>query len=312
MSRRIKVAAVIPVFNRKALTLQCLSNMERLDIDGIELKIFIVDDLSTDGTVEAVREQFPDVELIEGPGELWYTGAINAGIARALDWNPEYLLLMNDDQVFDQSALIRMVRTAEEIGNCVVGGLLLLWDTPHRVFQVSPVWRTIWGGWRHWQQQTVWTVPEMPWEVELVVGNCMLVPARAVRLHGPMNNDWLPNNGDAEFTPRLKRGGFKLVIDPRARVFCQPNEIPKSPRSMTWSERYRILWGDIRLKHNLRRRLYSYILGGPDPLRGLIAFFVFFLRYLLGINLEGAYALKIAERPLKESLKDKVVVNVER
>lgn len=307
MSRTIKVAAVIPVFNRKALTLQCLSNMRRLDLGGIELRIFIVDDRSVDGTVEAVRAAFPEVVVIEGQGDLWYTGAMNIGIRAALDWSPDYLLLMNDDQVFDDRALLQLVHTAEKFGNCVVGGLLLLWDQPHKVFQVSPMWRTVWGGWRHWQQQTIWTIPQSAWEVELIVGNCMLVPSEVVRNHGTMNERWLPNNGDAEFTPRLRRRGVRLVIEPKARVFCQPNEIPKSPRMMDWKERYRILWGDIRLKHNLRRRFYSYLLGGPDPVRGLIAFVIFFLRYALDRNLEGGYAMRIPEPPLRDLLRANVI-----
>ena len=76
---------------------------------------------------------------------------------------------------------------------------------------------------------------------------------------------------------------------------------------MDWKERYRILWGDIRLKHNLRRRFYSYLLGGPDPVRGLIAFVIFFLRYALDRNLEGAYAMRIPEPPLRDLLRANVI-----
>jgi hypothetical protein len=57
--------------------------------------------------------------------------------------------------------------------------LLLLWDEPHRLFQVSPIWDTLYGGWRYWEDQTVWTVPDRPWSVDIIVGNCVLVPAAA-------------------------------------------------------------------------------------------------------------------------------------
>ena len=311
MSRRVRVAAVIPVYNRRDLTLQCLRSMEKLVLDGIELNIFVVDDGSTDGTSESISQNFPYVTIVQGDGNLWYTGAINLGIATAMKSEPEYLLLMNDDQVYDQDALRLMVESAEHYSPCVVGGLLLSWEKPHSIFQVSPTWRTLWGGWRHWQQQTIWTVPESSWEVDLIVGNCMIVPADAVKRFGPMNEVLFPNSGDAEFTPRLKRNGFRLIIDPRVRVFCQPNEIPKSIALMSWKERYRYLWGDIRMKQNLRRRLYGWIHGGPDPFRGVIAFVIFFIRYLLGINLEGEYANRVTEAPLKETLRHRTIPKVE-
>jgi len=311
MSRRLKVAAVIPVYNRKDLTLQCLRSMERLVLKGIDLEIFIVDDGSTDGTSSSVSAEFPYVSIISGSGELWYTGAINLGIDAAMKAKPDYLLLMNDDQVYDQDALQFLVESAERNKPSVVGALLLRWDIPHRVFQVSPTWKTLWGGWRHWQQQTIWTIPDSCWEVDLIVGNCMLVPGDAVKRFGPMNESLFPNSGDAEFTPRLKRRGVKLIIDPRARAFCQPNDVPKSIREMSSAEVYRHLWGDIRMKQNLRRRLYGWICGGPDPLRGLIAFAIFFIRFLLGFNLEGSYGSRAAEPPLRETMRDSVIPKVE-
>jgi GT2 family glycosyltransferase len=311
MSPSVRVAAVIPVHNRKELTLQCLKSMGRLVLEGIELRICVVDDGSEDGTAEALRSEYPEVEIVQGDGNLWYTGAINAGIEKAFDWNPNYFLLMNDDQVFDADALRHLVGTAEAIGNCAVGGLLLLWDTPHRIFQVSPMWRMRWGGWRHWQNQTVWSIPDMPWEVDLIVGNCLLVPAEAIKAHGPMDAVRFPNYGDAELTPRLKRKGLRLVLEPRARVFCQPNNLPPSVERMTWSERYRHLWSDLRMTQNIRRRWRAWIAGAPDPLNGALAFLVFFMRYLLRRNLEGGYGHNCKEPELRTLIPSRKILKVE-
>ncbi len=310
MSPSVRVAAVIPVHNRKELTLQCLKSMRRLLLEGIELRIFVVDDGSTDGTSEALRNEYPEVEIVEGDGHLWYTGAINAGIKKAFDSDPDYFLLMNDDQVFDDGALHHLVGTAEAIGNCAVGGLLLLWDTPHRIFQVSPMWRIRWGGWRHWQKQTVWSIPDTPWEVDLIVGNCLLVPADAIKRHGPMDTVRFPNFGDAELTPRLKRKGLRLVLEPKARIFCQPNSLPPSVERMTWSERYRHLCSDLRMTQNIRRRWYAWIAGAPNPLSGAIAFIVFFLRHLIGRNLEGDYGSRCEEPELKSLLAERKILKV--
>ncbi len=299
---RIEVAAA--VHNRKQLTLQCLRSISRFRDDGMTVHSVIVDDGSTDGTADAIRSKFPDVEIVTGSGDLWYTEGTNTAIRAALSHDPDYVLLINDDQVFDADSLSFMVETARRHPRSVVGPLLLLWDTPHRLFQVSPVWNTLIGGWRHWHRQTVWTIPKRPWKVDIIVGNCVLVPAAAFREEGLMNSKRYPNFGDAEFTPRLKRKGWRLIIDPRARVFCQPNAIPPRVRKMGWRKLFNTLFLDLGNPHNLRRRFYANWDGAPSRLLGVIGYFFFLGRAALGVNYEAEPA---PEPPLAETFAEAVL-----
>ena len=283
----IRVEIVAPVHNRKALTLLCLQSLLRINSNGLDVGIVIVDDGSTDGTSDAIREQFPDVDIVNGDGELWFTEGTNVGVRRALERDPKYILLMNDDQVFDEDFLVTLVETAERNPRSVVGSLLLLWDMPHKVFQIAPVWSTWHGGWRHWQSQTVWTVPEKPWKVDLIVGNCLLVPAEAMRECGLMNSKRYPNFGDAEYTPRLRKAGWKLIIDPRSRVFCQPNTSPGRIRNMGFAKLFNALFVDLRSFQSLRRRFYACVDTAPTKWQGLAAFFIFLARAATGYNAES-------------------------
>ena len=124
----IRVAAVIPVFNRRETTLQGLRSLSRIDLTGIDLRIFVVDDASTDGTAEAISNTFPEVVIVRGTGNLHYAGGTNAGIVAAQAWHPNFFLLMNDDSVFHDQFLRRLLETARENPRSVVGALLLLWD----------------------------------------------------------------------------------------------------------------------------------------------------------------------------------------
>ncbi len=306
-AKTIRVEIVTPVHNRKQLTLRCLRSISKLDCPGIEIHTIVVDDGSTDGTGDAIRQRFPAVEVIRGDGNLWYTEGTNVGLKAALEHDPDYVLAINDDQIFDANALRFLVETAQKHPRSVVGALLLLWDAPHRVFQVSPKWVTASGGWRHWYQQTVWTVPEKPWHVELIVGNCVLIPARAIREEGVMNARRYPMFGDAEYTPRLRRRGWDLLVDPRARVFCQPNTIPPRVRRMSTREKIDALFLNLEHTQNLRRRFYAYWDGAPSKPAGVAAFFVFLLRVLLGKNTEGAWGRLQEEAPLSETYAELVV-----
>lgn len=280
----IHVEIVTPVHNRREITLQCLKSISRLNSEGLSIGVVVVDDGSTDGTGDAIRRDFPEVDVMHGDGSLWFTEGTNVAVRRALEKGPKYILQINDDQVFDADALRLAVETAERHPRAVVGSLLLLWDEPHRLFQTAPVWDTWAGGWRHSYSQTIWTIPARAWNVDIIVGNCVLVPVAAIKECGLMDSKRYPNFGDAEYTPRLKRAGWQLIIDPRSRVFCQPNTPPINVRSMGLRRKINDLFIDLGASHNLRRRLYGTLAGAPNRFLGLVAFGVFLLRAALKLG----------------------------
>lgn len=303
----LKIEIVIPVHNRRSETLRCLRSIGRAERNGFNLHTIVVDDGSTDGTADAVRTEFPDVEIVTGDGSLWYTAGTNRGLTAALKHDPDYILGANNDQVFDSQCIANMVDCAERHPRSVVGALLLDWETPHKLFQVSPQFELLGGGFRHWYKQTVWTVPAKPWRVELIVGNCVLYPAAAVREVGLMDEKKLVQYGDAEYTPRMLRRGWQLLIEPRARVFCKPNDPVSGFRNLTASEKVRQLLFAPTGPYSLRRRLYMNLGGARNPFVGLLAVPIFFVRLALGRNIEGRWALAQDERPLSETFASSVV-----
>ena len=306
--RKIKVSLVTPVFNRRDITVQCLRSLARISCENLEVQTIIVDDGSSDGTSEAVKSEFPHVEIIRGDGTLWYSEGTNVGVRLALENSPDYILTFNDDSVFDADFLEYMIETAEKHPKSIVGALLLLWDTPHKIFQTAPVYDVWSGGWRHWYQQTVWTVPKKAWKVDVIVGNCVLFPARVFTEQGFLDSARFPAFGDAEFTPRLKRKGWTLLIEPQARVFCQPNNLPPKVGEMSLRQKFDGLFINLTHTHNLRRRFYATVKGAPNRLQGIAAYLIFFIRVLLNRNVEKSdWHQRQTEKPLSEVFASSVV-----
>ena len=67
------IAALITCHNRKSKTIACLERLFQQALPlGVLLKVYLVDDGSTDGTAEAVREKFPSVSVISADGSLFW------------------------------------------------------------------------------------------------------------------------------------------------------------------------------------------------------------------------------------------------
>jgi GT2 family glycosyltransferase len=288
-----KIGLVIPVHNRREITLQGLRSLRRIKKSDLDVKIFLVDDGSTDGTSEAVAAEFPDVEIIPGDGSLHYAAGTNRGISAAMEWKAEFVVTMNDDSIFHEDFLIELIETAKRNPHSVVGSLLLLWDRPHLAFQVDPRWSVFSGGWVFPQGLTAFSVAEDPFEVACLVGNCVLFPAQAIEENGLMDEKRFPHGwGDAQYTVRMRKRGWKLLVDPRSKVWCEPNTYPQPLHQLSFGDRLRTLFLNQRHPANLKRQFDAIWYSAPNRISAIGAFAF----YVAGLGLK---ALKL--RPYSEN-----------
>jgi glycosyltransferase involved in cell wall biosynthesis/GT2 family glycosyltransferase len=268
----VRIAVAVAVHNRRAITIAWLDSLLASDLTGIDLRVVVVDDGSTDRTADALRERWPEIDLLTADGTLYYAKGTNRAIERTLEHDPDYVLVVNDDTLYAPDALVRLLRCAQRHPRSVVGPLLVSSTDPERVYQVFPRWHTRYGGWRHRHALRADEVPEETLDVELIVGNCVLVPAAAIREIGLMDETGVHNwVGDAEWTPRMRAAGWRLLIEPSALVTCHPHSPPESPLDGGATALLRALWEPLS-PYGLRRMWSNRVRSAPDPARGVIAF----------------------------------------
>ena len=88
-------AAVVLNWNGREETLRCLRSLRAAG--GLDLPVVCVDNGSIDGSVDAIRKAFPEVDLIEAGANLGYAGGNNLGIRRALEAGADWVVLVNND-----------------------------------------------------------------------------------------------------------------------------------------------------------------------------------------------------------------------
>ena len=83
------VALVIPVHNSKDDTREFLESLKQLSYPNY--KTIIIDDGSIDGTEEMIRQEYPEVVLLKGDGNLWSSNATNMGMEKAIEIGAKYI-----------------------------------------------------------------------------------------------------------------------------------------------------------------------------------------------------------------------------
>src|SRR5205823_5568609 len=89
------VTIIVLNWNGREWTLECLESLRQATLDGAT--VMVVDNGSTDGSIEAVRGCFPDVRVVALPENRGYAGGNNAGIRAALETGAKAVLLLNND-----------------------------------------------------------------------------------------------------------------------------------------------------------------------------------------------------------------------
>lgn len=215
------VHAVIPVFNRLALTRQCIRRLQAQTYQS--LSIIVADGGSSDGTPEAIRREFPDVIVLTSEKELWWAGAMALGIDHVLNTsaNPDdFVLMMNNDTEFDSDFVEVLVRVARTEG-AAVGALTVDVRDPSVILDAGEF-----IDWRNYAFPVKTTVE--PGEtffdaVDVLPGRGTLVPIRMIREAGNVNSARFPHYiADYEFFARVKRRGFRLGVTYETTIRSDP------------------------------------------------------------------------------------------
>ncbi|AFV76575.1 putative glycosyltransferase [Thermus oshimai JL-2] len=106
-----RVCAVIVTYNRKELLRECLQAV--LSQTRPPDHVLVVDNASTDGTPEMLREEFPQVEVLRLPENQGGAGGFHEGMKRAYEQGFDWLWLMDDDTLPKPKALAALLQAKD-------------------------------------------------------------------------------------------------------------------------------------------------------------------------------------------------------
>ncbi|MGH7604622.1 MAG: glycosyltransferase family 2 protein [Gemmatimonadaceae bacterium] len=251
------VYCVIPVHNRKQVTKRCLEYLDVQDYPAIH--VVIVDDGSTDGTSEFLAQrEAANLDVIKGDGNLWWSGAMRAGMnfVSILAGEHDYLLMLNDDVRIERDYVSTLVKESVNHGNAVVGSAQR--DESNGRLLGSGVRIDFWG------MRFLSVAAADHKAVDAVPGRGVLFPYAAVRSVGDLHSTFFPHYlADLEYTFRVRNSGWRVIVSPSAAVFTSSERSDTHVRQESWVTR-RFSW---RSKDGLLQRLLFFSIHGPWLLR---------------------------------------------
>ncbi len=222
-----RVALLIPVFNNLEFTKNCLGKLDELlsthPHSHLEFSKIVIDDGSTDGTSDWIKSNFPDVILLQGDGNLWWSGGINMGATYANERGDfEYVMLWNNDVQPADNYFAELDQLIPQLSEEVIIGSKI-----YNMGENNVVWS--FGGRFNPRSGKLYMLgyeePDgeqfaSPVEADWLPGMGTLVPLKVIRKIGYWDAVNFPQyHGDSDFTYRAKLAGFELWVYPQLKIW---------------------------------------------------------------------------------------------
>jgi GT2 family glycosyltransferase len=221
------ISIIVVNWNTQKLLYDCLESIYA-HTENLTFEIIVVDNASSDDSVGMVKNNFPDVILVENESNRGFAVANNQGMAIA---NGRYVLLLNSDTVIFDNALNKAVSFADahsKVG--VVGCRVLNSDGTlesscfmfpsilnmilssiciHRIFPRSRFFGRERMSWYDWSNAS---------KVDAVAGCFMLVRREAIEQVGLMDERFFIYGEDTDWCRRFHTAGWDVMFYPEAEV----------------------------------------------------------------------------------------------
>jgi len=285
--KKNKVGVVVLNWKRKNDTLECIDSLFKVDVDDILLTVVIVDNNSSDGSVEAFNKiKSPkniNLKIIENKSNLGFAGGNNVGIKYLLKNNFDYILTLNNDTYVDKKFVVNLVQCAEKHLNsgAVVSKIYFAkgFEFHKNRYKKQDLGNVIWfaGGLIDWDNiygsnRGVDEIDKKQYdkieETDFATGACTLYRAKALKQVGLFNEKYFLYLEDVELSIRLKQSNWNVLYCPSSKIWHKVSQSSKIGGELNdyFLTRNRLAFGikyaKFRTKMALLKESVKFLLNG--------------------------------------------------
>jgi len=217
------LSIVIVNWNTRDLRAQCLESIYD-SLPQRDIEVFVVDNDSSDGSSEMVRERFIQVHLIANEQNVGFARANNQAIRRC---EGRYILLLNSDTIVKPGAFDALVDFMDTHPQAGASGAHLLNPDGSLQYSCSPA-PSLSGEFKRlfhlpgvrpdgYYQMHEWD-ESMARQVDVILGACLVLRHQALDQVGLLDEDYFMYSEEVDLCHRLKAAGWELFWVPQAQV----------------------------------------------------------------------------------------------
>lgn len=209
-----EVSIIILNYNGGKDVLECLESV--MQITEPRCEVIVVDNGSTDGSLDRIVERFPWLKIITTGSNLGFPAGNNAGIKES---SGEWILLLNDDVVVDPEILKDLITAAEsdlQVG--IAGPAILYYQEPEKLWSAGGR-INLWGFTEHIGKGMGLESCRSLRCVDYITGCAMLIKREVIAKIGLLDEEYFLYFEDADYCTRARKVGFKCLYVPSPTVW---------------------------------------------------------------------------------------------
>lgn len=221
MKNSPKIFAVIVTYNGLKWYDRCLGSLPE------SLRTIVIDNASTDNSVDYINQHFDDVELVSSADNLGFAKANNIGIRKALDAGADYVLLLNQDAWIEPNTISEMLSVFDSepsagiVAPMQLNGCGSSLDGRFTSFLSSEIISDLYFS----RQKSVYSLP-------FINAACWLISSRCLRKVGGFDTLLFCHYGeDNNYCQRVLFHGFSINLATNCRFFHDREERKDSSMS---------------------------------------------------------------------------------
>jgi len=217
---RYRIAFIIPVHNHLNFTKDCLKVLDHqkdtLFFKSNDISIVVIDDGSSDGTADWITKNYPEISVLNGDGNLWYSASVNMGIKYAFNnFQSDFIMIWENDTYPKNGYFNSLQKIIENWdGNTLICSKLLFRHKPDRIFGMGGIFDRRTGkkeliGWAELDGPKYQKDKEVDW----FLGIGVMIHRAIIEDVGYLDEKNFPHyHADADYGLRAVNKGYRNVV----------------------------------------------------------------------------------------------------
>ena len=214
----LKITIIILNWNGAKDTIECINSIE--NIKNVSYDILVVDNGSEQDDYLELKNKFPEIKLIRSEKNLGFTGGNNLGIEYAMNSNPDYFLLLNNDTTVESDFIDYLLGVFDKYKNAgIAAPRINYYNEPKKIWSEGGKISRFRGSGFAYSERYEKKIETEYKSVTFISGCCMLIKREVIDKIGLFDINYFLYVEDTDLCKRTLDAGYKIYVAYKSKIY---------------------------------------------------------------------------------------------